>query len=162
MHQRQFPIPAPIWLPDRKGKQNSCYHPSWSGLGEGSPIWQEGCQRQLHPVCAPLVIMLPRTSFFGALFSFQIFLQIPWHPFVFYYSSGALSSKDTNAKVNARYGVDIFYRWHLGQKSDLSDETTKARGMKENLGLWGNWGVNVSQKGLPGVWESPDWVFIAC
>lgn len=43
-----------------------------------------------------------------ALFSFQIFLQIPWHPFVFCYSSGESSSKDINAKVSKCYCVKFF------------------------------------------------------
>lgn len=34
---------------------------------ERASIWQEGCQNQLHPVCAPPTIMLPRTSFSLAL-----------------------------------------------------------------------------------------------
>lgn len=67
MHQRQFPIPAPIWLPERKGKQHSCYHPSWSGLGEGSSVLQEGCQSGAATSClCSESHQLPRISFSSA------------------------------------------------------------------------------------------------
>lgn len=140
MHQRQFPIPAPIWLPDRKGKPNSCYHPSWSGLGEGSSIWQEGCQGQLHPVCAPLVITLPRTSFFGGLVFFPDFSSDSLTSLCLLLQLWGIIKQGYKCKGKYTcYCVNLFYRWHLGQESNLSDETTKALGMKENLGLGGHW-----------------------
>lgn len=94
-----FPAQLPFGFQKEKGSRTVITQaPSWSELGDGSSIWQEGVRMGcilfvLHQTSRLPGLPSLQPCFFSLLFVvfcfFQILIQSPWHSFVLCYSSGA-------------------------------------------------------------------------